>query len=379
MVAVPSRGRADLQAPAPEAAATHQLYERYARQIYFFCLSRLRNPEEAEDATQSTFLNAFRGLQRGVAPDHEIAWLYKIAENVCLTRVRSSSRRRRVEAPDDLGAVAEVVPAPERDTDEIRDLPEALQKMPEQQRRALLLREWQGLSYYEIADELGVSQSAVETLLFRARRTLAAGLEEPKRGRLSRLRAGGDAGWLAALLKMFVFSGGGKVALVGAVAATSAVGVPGVRVALEDTFVPHMKTAAHHVAPAKPVAKPKVSAAPVVVHAAPVTPVVHRHSAKRAVQHPVRVRHDSVRHDIVRNDHGRHLGRPAAVAAAAPQVLHPTPRAPAQRNGMAGGHVKAGGHVNGNGHGNGNPADSSPSNAQHDQGQHVGWGHSKSQ
>jgi DNA-directed RNA polymerase specialized sigma24 family protein len=51
--------------------------------------------------------------------------------------------------------------------------------MPEQQRRAILLREWQGLSYREISDELELSQSAVETLIFRARRSLAQGLEQP--------------------------------------------------------------------------------------------------------------------------------------------------------------------------------------------------------
>jgi hypothetical protein len=49
--------------------------------------------------------------------------------------------------------------------------------MPEQQRRAILLREWQGLSYREVASELGLTQSAVETLLFRARRSLAHALE----------------------------------------------------------------------------------------------------------------------------------------------------------------------------------------------------------
>jgi RNA polymerase sigma factor (sigma-70 family) len=50
--------------------------------------------------------------------------------------------------------------------------------MPAQQRRALLLREWRGLTYREIAAELELSQAAVETLLFRARRTLARGLDE---------------------------------------------------------------------------------------------------------------------------------------------------------------------------------------------------------
>jgi len=181
LVAVPSIGRASQVTPrraAPEADLTRELYERYARQIYSYCLHQLGNREEAEDATQSTFLNAFRGLQRGVDPEFASAWLYKIAQNVCLTRQRSSSRRRRVETPGDLEAMQDYVPAHQADSDELIHLPEALESMPEQQRRALLLREWQGLTYKEIAEELDVSQAAVETLLFRARRTLANGLEE---------------------------------------------------------------------------------------------------------------------------------------------------------------------------------------------------------
>src|SRR5947209_11549778 len=183
LVAVPSVGRATQVTPrraAPEADATRDLYERYARQIHSYCLHQLGNREEAEDATQATFLNAFRGLQRGVDPEFESAWLYKIAQNVCLTRQRSSSRRRRLESPGDLDAMQDYVPAHQPDSDELINLPEALDAMPEQQRRALLLREWQGLSYKEIGEELGLSQPAVETLLFRARRTLAASLtEEP--------------------------------------------------------------------------------------------------------------------------------------------------------------------------------------------------------
>ena len=324
MVAVPSKGRADLQAHAPEADATRALYEQYGRQIYAFCFSRLRSREEAEDAVQSTFLNAFRALQRDVAPTHEAAWLYKIAENVCLTRARSSVRRRRVETPGDLEAISEVVPAHEPDTEELVNLPQALESMPEQQRRALLLREWQGLSYREIAEEMELSQSAVETLLFRARRTLASGLvDEPKpRGRLARLRAGSDAGAVAALLKTLLFSGGGKAVIAGAVAASSVIGVsPGARHTIDDLFVPHMKTArTHHVVAAKP--KPVVTPAPVVVapvvvpHAA--APVVH--AAPKQKAHVVVTRHHA------KPKHKRHVGRvahidpPVATPPAAPAV-----------------------------------------------------------
>jgi RNA polymerase sigma factor (sigma-70 family) len=228
LVAVPSVGRADqsLGSNAPADADAHRLYEQYARQIQAYCFHQLGNREEAEDATQSTFLNAFRGLQRGVTPEFEMAWLYKIAHNVCLTRQRSTSRRRKVETPGDLDALQDVIPARQVDSDELIGLPEALNGMPKQQQRALLLREWQGLSYREIADELGITQAAVETLLFRARRALAAGLEEePKKKSLAqRVMNGGDAGSWLTLIKSLLVTGGSKVAAtVATVAATSVV------------------------------------------------------------------------------------------------------------------------------------------------------------
>jgi RNA polymerase sigma factor (sigma-70 family) len=258
LVAVPSIGRASEVTPrraAPEADATRDLYERYARQIYTYCLHQLGSREEAEDAVQSTFLNAFRGYQRGVDPEFESAWLYKIAQNVCLTRQRSSSRRRRVETASDLDAMQDYVPAHEFDADELINLPEALDAMPHQQRKALLLREWQGLSYKEIADELDLSQAAVETLLFRARRTLAAELtDEPaKKSTLRSLRTGGDAGSALAILKSLLFTGGAKVATaVATVAATSVVAAtPTARHAVEDVVTPGhdpAPAAAHQIA-----------------------------------------------------------------------------------------------------------------------------------
>ena len=92
MAAVPHQG--------PAGLTTGTLYERYSRQIFAFCLHQLGSREEAEDATQTTFLNAFRSLQRGIAPEFESAWLYKIAQNVCLTRRRSSSVATTMRARD---------------------------------------------------------------------------------------------------------------------------------------------------------------------------------------------------------------------------------------------------------------------------------------
>jgi RNA polymerase sigma factor (sigma-70 family) len=234
LAAVPSFGRAaGVEHPSPASAdAAGELYERYSTQIFGYCLHQLGSREEAEDAVQTTFMNAFRGLQRGIVPELESAWLFKIAHNVCLSRRRSSWRRGRVEAPNNLEVLQEVVPARERIGDELILLQDVLEKMPESQRRAILLREWQGLTYREIADELDVSQSAVETLIFRARRALAAGLEqlpsgERDRGLRKRARHAGDAGAVAVALKTLLSSGSAaKIAVTALVAAATMIAGP---------------------------------------------------------------------------------------------------------------------------------------------------------
>jgi RNA polymerase sigma factor (sigma-70 family) len=240
VAAVPSTGRATglERESAPEADAARALYERYAGQLYGFCLNRLGSREEAEDAVQTTFLNAFRGLRRGVVPEAESAWLFKIAENVCLTRRRSTWRRGRVESPSDMQALQDVTPARETDGgDELIPLGEALAAMPETQRRAILLREWQGLSYKEIAYELDVSQSAVETLIFRARRSLANALETPWQERRAAGRAGRRAFDLGSLLAgLKTLFAGGSAAKVAALAAVAATGTAALAVA--DTHRP---------------------------------------------------------------------------------------------------------------------------------------------
>lgn len=163
---------------APDRA--EELFTEHSRRIYAYCLRQLGSPEEAEDALQATYLNACRSLLSGFEPEVAQAWLFKVAQNVCMTRRRSSWRRRRVERPEDLQEIQDLIPAPSQAGDELLGIGEALAALPDQQRRAILLREWQGLSYREVANELGLSQGAVETLIFRARRSLAAALEEPE-------------------------------------------------------------------------------------------------------------------------------------------------------------------------------------------------------
>ena len=224
MAAVPSIGRANRVQPAaaPEADLTRALYETYANQIFRYCLHQLGSREEAEDAVQSTFLNAFRGIKRGIVPELESAWLFKIAHNVCLSRRRTTWRRDRIESPADFDLVEELAPAPARHADELIGLQDVLEEMPENQRRAILLREWQGLSYHEIAEELELSQAAVETLIFRARRSLARGLEQPAELKKRRLVRGADWANVLGGLKSLLLGSSVAVKVAAAVAVVSA-------------------------------------------------------------------------------------------------------------------------------------------------------------
>jgi RNA polymerase sigma-70 factor, ECF subfamily len=169
-----------------ETSPTQVLFEGHGARILQYCRWQLRSREDAEDALQTTFLYAFRALQRGVVPANERAWLLTIAKNVCLSRRQAARRRDGFEVARDPQVLADAVPGPERRRDELMGLEEALESLPEQQRRAILLREWKGLAYREIADEMGLSLAAVEALIFRGRRALAAHLESesvPKRRR----------------------------------------------------------------------------------------------------------------------------------------------------------------------------------------------------
>jgi RNA polymerase sigma-70 factor, ECF subfamily len=212
-------------APAVAVEGAGALYERYYDRVYGYCLYQLGSREEAEDAAQTTFLWAFRGLRRGVVPRAEASWLFTIAQNACRARHRARGRKREREVLSDPHVLQDLTAAPTREHEELVGLEDALARMPELQRRAILLREWRGMSYREIAAELELSGAAVETLIFRARRSLAellAGRPAPKRAR----RFAVDFGSAAAALKAFGTGVGAKVAA-GAAAALLAVAIAG--------------------------------------------------------------------------------------------------------------------------------------------------------
>src|ERR671936_2069859 len=150
-----------------------RLYRRHVADVYHYALAVLRNPADAEDVTQTTFLNALRAYDRGERPKAAQNWLIAIAHNVCRQRFRQSLRRPHEVAFDE--DVADRIVDEEAPTAE--DIRRALGQLAFNQRAALVMRELEGRSYVEIAEILGVSSGAVETLLFRARRALREQLE----------------------------------------------------------------------------------------------------------------------------------------------------------------------------------------------------------
>lgn len=152
-----------------------ELYSRHRQMVAALCRGMLRDPDDAADATQQTFLAAQRAVRAGTHPHEPAAWLATIARNECRMRIRSRMAAPETAALDENldghgdatydGAVQNA------SVDELRG---ALEELPDRQREALLLREVRGLSYDEVARAMDVSPPAVETLIFRARKRLVA-------------------------------------------------------------------------------------------------------------------------------------------------------------------------------------------------------------
>jgi RNA polymerase sigma factor CnrH len=156
------------------ARAVEALYRRHVAEVYRYAYAMLGNQADAEDVTQTTFMNALRAFERGERPRKPSSWLLAIAHNVVRQRFRQAQARPiEVELSSDLAGVEQ----DEGSGPTIEEMLKALGRIPHLQREAIVLREFEGRAYAEIARILGITPSALETLLFRARRSLAEELE----------------------------------------------------------------------------------------------------------------------------------------------------------------------------------------------------------
>jgi RNA polymerase sigma factor (sigma-70 family) len=173
-------GRSDARiarrAAAGDEKAFGAIYDRYHQPLYRYCLSILRDPDDALDALQNTMLSALRGLPGQREPAALKSWLFRIAHNESI-----SLMRRRAPA-DHLGSetVASLAAAGggAEQRAELAALVDDLRDLPERQRHALVLRELVGLSHAEIGAAIGVTEPGARQAVYEAReglRTLGAG------------------------------------------------------------------------------------------------------------------------------------------------------------------------------------------------------------
>jgi RNA polymerase sigma-70 factor, ECF subfamily len=161
------------------------LYRRHGDTVFRYAWHLLGRREDAEDATQATFLAVHKALAGGAAVLDSSAWVVRIARNECMGRLRQTARRPAVSLDDgfDPPAVGGVERSAEL-RDEVRTARKTLNGLPEPEREAFVLREWLGLEAGEAALALGLTAGDVDGLASRARRSLvlAVGGLEPAVG-----------------------------------------------------------------------------------------------------------------------------------------------------------------------------------------------------
>jgi RNA polymerase sigma-70 factor (ECF subfamily) len=179
---------------AGDAGAFAAVVEAHQERLIRLCERLLGDPEEARDAAQEVFLKAFRKAGEARPQGQLYTWLYRIAVNHCLNKLR---RRRLVrflhwqdpeerdlpafDPPDEAADPATALEARRR----WQATPRAIAKLPENQRAVLVLVRFEGLSYKQTAEVLGISEGAVESRLVRAMRRLESAPQESSGSRVS--------------------------------------------------------------------------------------------------------------------------------------------------------------------------------------------------
>ncbi len=161
--------------------AFQQLVERHSQQVYNLALKMLGDPAQAEDILQETFISAYRAIDRFKGRAQVSTWLYRIAYNAVLMRLRKQKRVPDVRSLDS-ELDPEMLPgergcniAPERcilRAELVQKMDEALSLLSEKLRVVFLLRDVQGLSTAQTAEVLDLSETAVKSRLHRARLAL---------------------------------------------------------------------------------------------------------------------------------------------------------------------------------------------------------------
>ncbi|HVR42656.1 MAG TPA: RNA polymerase sigma factor [Thermoanaerobaculia bacterium] len=162
-----------------------EIFDRYSARIYNFSYRFLKSSEAAEDATQEVFVKMIRYAKQFHGEAKLSTWLFSIAANHCRDWLRKADNRNKESEETLLTLPAPGESSPERDMErkenEVR-VQKALELLTPEQREAILLSRYQGLSYAEIAQIAGCSEGAVKTRVFRAMETLKKALTRQPAG-----------------------------------------------------------------------------------------------------------------------------------------------------------------------------------------------------
>ena len=175
------------------AAGHHDAFEvllnRYERELVTFCYSFIQNREQARDLAQEVFLRVYRSAPRYKPVARFTTWLYRIAANLCINESKKNRLRRSLRLDDPAGPdpdgtrIIERMASPEGAPPSEAELREgseiigrAIDALPDDQRATLVMVEYHGLPYRDIAEILGISVSAVKMRVKRGRESLRAAL-----------------------------------------------------------------------------------------------------------------------------------------------------------------------------------------------------------
>jgi RNA polymerase sigma-70 factor (ECF subfamily) len=169
----------------------NQLVLRWERPIYALAYRVLGRDEDARDVCQEAFLRAFRGLGAFKGQAKFSSWLYRIALNLCRDAIRRDRRTPLVAVPDgaDVTELAARQPSPGPSVEDLvaqaeltRHVAAAMRRLPEDQRAAVLLKEYHGLTFQEIADVMDCPLSTAKTRLYQGLSVLRRDLVASGRG-----------------------------------------------------------------------------------------------------------------------------------------------------------------------------------------------------
>jgi RNA polymerase sigma-70 factor (ECF subfamily) len=169
-----------------DADSFNELILRWERPIYALAYRVIGREQDARDVCQETFLRAFRALKGFRGQAKFSSWLYRIALNLCRDWVRRERRAPVVQAPEgvdlmDLAAAREPSESIEdlvARKDLARTVERAMALLPEEQRTAIILKEYHGMTFQEIADLVGCPLSTVKTRLYQGLTVLRRELAE---------------------------------------------------------------------------------------------------------------------------------------------------------------------------------------------------------